>query len=103
MKEIINQLSEIEKAASDIVFEATKKKESIFKEVEEKKKTLDFELEQEVKEKANILNKSLHEKMENDMIDLRSNTNESIEMIQEIYNTKHNDIAKDIMNRIIGV
>ena len=55
MKEIINQLSEIEKAASDIVFEATKKKESIFKEVEEKKKTLDFELEQEVKEKANIL------------------------------------------------
>ncbi len=103
MKEIINQLSEIEKAASDIVYEATKKKDSIFKEVEEKKRTLDFEMEQEVKEKASILNKSLHEKMENDMKELRSNTNESIEMIQEIYDTKHNDIAQDIMNRIIGV
>jgi len=103
MKEIINQLSEIETAASSIVIEATKKKDGIFKEVEEKKRALDIEIEKEVKEKASILNNSFHEKMENDMKDLRSNTKESIQMIQEIYDTKHNEIAKDIMNRIIGV
>lgn len=102
MKEVINQLSEIEKAAGGIVEEAVKKKDEIFKEAEEKKQALDVKINAEVAERIKNLSTNAHTVMEQDMENLKNSTQESLHSIQEIYDHQHSELAQEIVNRIIG-
>ncbi len=102
MKKVINQLSEIEKAADNIVTEAVKKKDEIFNEAELKKQELDEKMNAELEDRIKNLNINAHTKMEQDMEHLKSSTQESIRTIQEIYDNHHSELAQEIMNRIVG-
>ena len=102
MKDIINQLSEIEKTAGTLVTEAVDKKEAIFKEAEEKKKAFDDEMAQDVEKRISHLRESLYAKKDQDMTDLKVSTQRAIEEIQSIYDQQHGELAQQIVDRIVG-
>ncbi len=102
MKDIINQLSEIEKTADTIVTEAVNKKDSIFMEAEDKKKAYDEEMTQDVEKRIRHLKESLYAKKDQDMTDLKVGTQKAIEDIQSIYDQQHSELAQQIVNRIVG-
>ncbi len=102
MNDIINQLSEIEKAADSIVTEAVNKKEFIFQEADEKKKAFDDEMAQDVEKRIRHLKESLYAKKDQDMNDLKAGTLEAIRSIQNIYEQQHSELAQQIVDRIVG-
>lgn len=102
MNDIINQLSEIEKAADSIVTEAVNKKELIFQEAEENKKNFEDEMAQDVEKRIHHLKESLYAKKDQDMNDLKAGTLEAIRSIQNIYEQQHSELSQQIVNRIVG-
>ena len=102
MNDIINQLSEIEKAADSIVTEAVNKKDFIFQEADEKKKAFDDEMAQDVEKRIRHLKESLYAKKDQDMNDLKAGTLEAIRSIQNIYEQQHSELAQQIVDRIVG-
>ncbi len=102
MTDLISQMSEIERTAETIVTAASEKKDQIFKEAEDKKKAFDEELKQDVEERIHYLRESLYLKKDQDMKNLKTSTQKSIEDIQKIYEEQHTILAQEIVNRIVG-
>ncbi len=101
MDVMISKLSEIEAAASNIVENARKKKNDIFKEADEKKKSIDEEAEKELEQRIADLKKEMEEKKEKDVADLKLSTQQSIHKISEVYERHHKEIAEEMAERIL--
>ena len=73
------------------------------KEAEEKKQSYDEETAKDIEKRISHLKESLYAKKDQDMNDLKVSTQKALKNIQEIYEHQHTELAKQIVNRIVGV
>ncbi|MBY0758465.1 hypothetical protein [Sellimonas caecigallum] len=103
MDSVIDKLTEIEVAASAIVSHAEKEKEELDREFEERRKEFDRELEEKTNEKI----KKIQEELERDkkaMLDGQESASSDLIMsLQDEYETRHTEYAKEILQRITEV
>lgn len=103
MDSIINKLTEIETAASAIVTHAEVQKEALDREYEQKRRQFDEQLEAETQAKLREIRQQL-EADTKELLDRQAGSNiDSIRALEEEYEARHTDYAKEILKRITEV
>ena len=103
MDSIVNRLTEIEDAASAIVQHADEQKEALDKEFDEKRKAFDAELEKKTQERINAIQSDL-EKNTSRLLDSQNGSSDAaIEALQQEYNERHTEYAREILKHITEV
>lgn len=103
MDSIINKLTEIENAASAIVEHTEVEKEKLDQEYAQKRKAFDEKLEAETNTKLRKIREEL-EITTKQLLDSRAGANtDSVEALQEEFDTRHTLYAQEILRRITEV
>ncbi len=103
MDSIVNRLTEIEDAASAIVQHADEQKEALDKEFDEKKKLFDAELEKKTQSRIDAIRSDL-EKNTSRLLDSQNGSSDAaIEALQQEYNERHTEYAREILKHITEV
>ena len=103
MDSIVNRLTEIEDAASAIVQHADEQKEALDKEFDEKKKLFDAELEKKTQSRIDAIRSDL-EKNTSHLLDSQNGSSDAaIEALQQEYNERHTEYAREILKHITEV
>ena len=103
MDSIVNRLTEIEDAASAIVQHADEQKEALDKEFDEKKKLFDAVLEKKTQSRIDAIRSDL-EKNTSRLLDSQNGSSDAaIEALQQEYNERHTEYAREILKHITEV
>lgn len=103
MDSIVNRLTEIEDAASAIVQHAEKQKEVLDQEYENRRKEFDRELEAKTQARLNAIREDLEAKT-SAILDSQSGSSETlIRTLQQEYEERHTEYAREILRRITEV
>ena len=103
MDSIVNRLTKIEDAPSAIVQHADDQKEALDKEFDEKKKLFDAELEKKTQSRIDAIRSDL-EKNTSRLLDSQNGSSDAaIEALQQEYNERHTEYAREILKHITEV
>ena len=103
MDSIVNRLTEIEDAASAIVQHADEQKEALDKEFDEKRRAFDAELEKKTQDRIDAIRAEL-EKRTSGLLDSQNGSSDAaIEALQQEYNERHTEYAREILKHITEV
>lgn len=103
MESVIKQISEIETAASAIVENAEKQKESLDHEYRAKRNTFDTELEEKTMAKIQAIRNDLETRTSTLLNEQSVENDDSITSLQRQYDEHHTRYAQDILKRITEV
>lgn len=103
MELIIEQLSEIERAADCIIEAAQEEKKAIAKEMELKTKQYDERVDKKTEQRLLELSDEYKHQMEQELIELRKRTELASTKMEEVHMKHQDDIAKALFHRIVGV
>lgn len=103
MESVIKQISEIETAASAIVANAEKQKESLDHEYRAKRNAFDTELEEKTMAKIQSIRSDLETRISTLLNEQSVENDDSITSLQRQYDEHHTRYAQDILKRITEV
>ena len=103
MESVIKKISEIESAASAIVANAEKQKESLDHEYRAKRNAFDLELESQTMSKIQQIRDDLETRTSALLNEQSVENDDSITELQRQYNEYHTRYAQDILKRITEV
>lgn len=103
MESVIKQISEIETAASAIVENAEKQKESLDHEYRAKRNAFDAELEEKTMAKIQAIRNDLETRTSTLLNEQSVENDDSITSLQRQYDEHHTRYAQDILKRITEV
>lgn len=102
MDTVITRLSEIESAAVKISEDAVMQKKKIAKEYQEKTRSFDEEADRRTEERLEELKKELQKKADEDLAQMRQETERELENLEKIYERDHKTISRQILQKMIG-
>ncbi len=100
--QVIAALSKIEKSAEGIKSETEQKKSRYAEEIEDKIKIFDQELAQKHKENMERLKETLEAEKNESMQKLRLDMEAEVGKLDEIYEKRHQELAKDIFEQMLA-
>lgn len=103
MESVIEKISEIETAASAIVANAEKQKESLDHEYRAKRNAFDAELEEKTMAKIQSIRSDLETRITTLLNEQSVENDDSITSLQQQYDEHHTRYAQDIIKRITEV
>lgn len=101
MNQVITELSKIEAAAANIQRDTENEKKNYAKEMEQKIKDFDEQLEKETKEKLAELSKKLEEEKKKELSAMRAEILEKTAKMEEIYNSNCDKWVDNIVDSIV--
>ena len=101
MEPFIDKLSAIETAASKIMESAIEETKLQDKEVEKRTAELDAQLEDDARRKLEALRQSLQNESQKTLEQLKINTEEKLQNLENCYKKDHQSIADEIYKQII--
>ncbi len=101
VNQVIASLSKIEKSAEGIKNDTEHKKNLYAKEIEDKIKVFDEELEAEHRENMKQLKEKLEKEKEEAMLKMRADMAVEVGKLDEIYDKHHTEIAKKIFEQML--
>lgn len=101
MDMIVNRLSEIELAASRIMEAAALEKKDLEQQSQENIKAFDAKIDQETQEKLQKLKENLDAQMEQELLQLRRDTEKTIRKIESDYKANHQQLAWQLLQKMI--
>ncbi len=103
MDSVIKKLTEIEDAASAIVFHAEEQKAALDKEYEDRKKAFDTELEEKTQRRLQAIRDELEKEKKRLLHGQSAGSRNSIELLRQAYEANHTKYAREILERITEV
>lgn len=101
MDTLIEQLTEIETAASQVLDGAKNQKLQLDQEQQERLDTFDKEADAAIEQELAALQKELAETQEKQLKTLHEEADKAMEKLTAFYDTHHEELADNIFNRII--
>lgn len=99
---VIEEISQIENQANDIMSAASAEKEYLAKEHEARMKSFDENLQKETQSKVEEIRTSLKAQNQIDLDQQRAKTMELLGAMQDEYDNAHTQIARKIVKSMIG-
>mgnify|MGYP000226021146 FL=1 len=101
MENVINKLSEIESTASKIMEDVNIQKKALAAEMEEKQKAYDAQIDSQTQKELENIRKKLEEKKESELAGLKMRTDNLVKKLDEFFEENHEDISKELFNRLL--
>lgn len=103
MNEIVDKLSEIELIANKIMEDTNARKKELALIMEKKTKDFDIEIENNTMNQIRELKEQLNNQIEQDLNRLRKINEDELKRLETKYSKNHTDIAKNLLNQVLGV
>ena len=101
MENIIEKLTEIESVASKTMESVAGRKQEIMKEMADKRRAFDVKVETESHSYLEKLQKQLAIQKEEELKELRKNTEQSEQQMQRYYRENHSRLADELFRKIV--
>lgn len=101
MEELLSRISEIDAAAANILADADKQKSLLSEELDSRIKKFDAQVEKDTKKQLDDIKVRLDKEAKETLAKLRSSTEKELKRLDSLYQSKHTQMAKEILQNII--
>lgn len=101
MDMIVDRLSAIENAATRIIDSASLEKDQLKEQFQTKTEQFDARIDRETQQKLRVLQEELDARMADELSGLKRDTEHAIRMMEKDYETNHEKLAGEILQKMI--
>lgn len=101
MDMIVDRLSAIENAATRIIDSASLEKDQLKEQFQAKTEQFDARIDRETQQKLRVLQEELDARMADELSGLKRDTEHAIRMMEKDYETNHEKLAGEILQKMI--
>ncbi len=102
MENIIDRLIDIENQAKDLTYDIEQEKNKYFMSAKERMEEINQEIQEKIKSKIAILEKSYNEELKQKLLEIEDETQRELFKIQEEFDKNHHTWEEQVLKTVVG-